>query len=68
MMSGVQALSIFFSLSQIVCMCMCVYVLEQLVQVDGVNVTSKTVEEITRLLKGPPNSPVKLTLVIPPTQ
>ncbi len=43
--------------------CVWVYVLEQLVTVDGQDVRRKTVEEITKLLKGTPNTPVKLTLL-----
>jgi hypothetical protein len=64
-MSGVQTLHILFSLTEIVCMFVCVwvYVLEQLVTVDGQDVRRKTVEEITKLLKGTPNTPVKLTLL-----
>jgi len=34
-----------------------------LVAVNNEDVRSKTVEEITRLIKGTPNSPVKLTLL-----
>ena len=58
---------ILFSLTQIVCMCVCVcvYVLEQLFAVNDEDVRSKTVEEITTLIKGMPNSPVKLTLLLP---
>jgi hypothetical protein len=72
-MSGVLSLYILFSLTQIVCMCVCVcvcvcvYVLEQLVAVNDEHVRNKTVEEITRLCKGTPNSLVKLTL-LPPNQ
>jgi C-terminal processing protease CtpA/Prc len=37
-------------------------VFEQLVEVNNEAVNNKSVEEITRLLKGVPNTPVTLTL------
>ena len=46
-------------------MFVCLFVLEQLVQVDDEDVRSKSAPEITRLLKGVPGSPVKLVLLRP---
>jgi hypothetical protein len=45
-----------------VCVCVCIYVLEQLITVNNEDVRDKTVEEITRLLKGKPGSSVTLVL------
>jgi hypothetical protein len=66
-MSGVQTLCILFSPQLKLFACVCVCVFEQLVEVNSEAVNNKSVEEITRLLKGLPNSPVQLTLS-PPNQ
>jgi hypothetical protein len=46
------------------CVCVCVYVLAKMVMVDGVDIRGRSVAVIKKLLQGPPDSPVQITLIL----
>ncbi len=45
-------------------LCVCVYVLAKMVMIDGVDIRGMSVAVIKKLLQGPPDSPVQITLIL----